>query len=180
MIMSASSSDSAKHAPYARELIEKEIEHLKKRKGVRTVEETKRAKWKIAVTLLVFGLLWLYTMDVFLFSYARGDAIHVYLYLHNYGSDAKAQTVAASGLLTPYEVKLLNHRQGAFQDYFNGTTQAEKKADDLIAYMDQMHALHEGRYDSLSVVNKVRYFLFIKTGLLPPTRWDALNSSIDK
>ena len=165
---------------YARELIEKEVDHLKKRKGVRSMEETKRAKWKIVVTAAVLAVSWLYFMDPFLFSYNRGDAIRDYLYLHNYGSDAKAHALAASGLLTDYEVRQLNLRQGSFQDYFNGTVPAEKKAADLIAYMDQVHALHEGKYESLSIVNKVRYVLFVKTGIIPPIRWQVLNSSIDK
>lgn len=180
MSASTSSPDSGKQPTFAPELIEKEIAHLKKRKGVRNTEETKRAKWKIVVALGVVALLWLYTMDVFLFSYNRGDAIRVYLYLHNYGNNAHAQAVAACGLLTPYEVSVLNHRQGSFQDYFNGTVPADKCAADLVAYMDQVHALHDGKYDSLSTLNKVRYFLFIKTGLIPPTRWQALNSSIDQ
>ena len=62
-----------------------------------------------------------------------------------------------------------------------GTLQAaEKKAGELIDYMNQVHALHNHQYDSLSTVNKVRYVLFMDTGLIPPTHWDALNSSIDK
>jgi len=166
--------------PYARELIEHEIEHLKKRRGVRHVQETERAWGKLLICLAVLGVLWLYVMDPFLFSYNRGDAIHVYLYLHNYGSDAKAQAVAASGLLTPNEVTQLDHRQGAFQDYFNGTGPAEQRAAELIAYMDQVRALHEGRYEALSPVNKLRYYLFVKTGLMPPTRWTSLDSPIDR
>jgi hypothetical protein len=165
---------------FKRELIEKEIGHLKKRQSVRHANESKRGRAKMLIAAAVFGLLWLYFMDPFLFSYNRGDAIRVYLYLHNYGADKKAQAVANSGLLTPYEVAQLNRRLGSFQDYFNGTAPAQKKADQLIAYMNQVHALHQRQYDSLSLVNKVRYFLFMETGLIPPTHWDGLNSSIDK
>jgi hypothetical protein len=178
------SSPSDSHPPgqprFERDLIEKEIDHLKKRKSVRHAQETQRGWSKILIVTVIFGFLWLYFMDVFLFSYNRGDAIRVYLYLHNYGDDQKAKAVADSGLLTPYEVAQLNRRQGSFQDYFNGTGPAEQKANDLIAYMGQVHALHEHHYDSLSLVNKLRYGLFMETGLIPPTHWDGLNSSIDK
>ncbi len=177
--MASSSSTPGKPAPFSRELIEKEIEHLKKRRGVRSAQETDRAYGKGLIALAVVCLLWLYAMDPFFFSYNRGDAIRVYLYLHNYGSDAKAKAVATCGLLQPSEVAQLNRRTGSFQDYFNGTGPAEGKAAELTAYMDQLNALHEGRYESLSVVNKLRYFLFVKTGLTPPIRWQVLNSSID-
>ncbi len=178
--MSSPSSKADKPAPFDRGLIEHEIDHLKRRRGVRNANETERAWGSMLVFFAVVGVVWLYVMDPFLFSYNRGDAIHVYLYLHNYGSDAKAQAVAASGLLTPNEVAQLNHREGAFQDYFNGTSAAEQRAAELIAYMDQVHALHAGRYEDLSVVNKLRYFLFVQTGLTPPIRWTSLDSPIDR
>jgi hypothetical protein len=165
---------------FQRNLIEKEIEHLKKRTSSRHAADNKRAWSKVIVVAVVLGLLWLYAMDPVLFSWNRGDAIRVYLYLHNYGNDQTAQAVANCGLLTPGEVTQLNRRQGAFQDYFAGTAPAEKQAAGLIAYMKQVHALHGGDYDSLSLVNKVRYVLFIKTGLTPPIHWNGLNSSIDK
>jgi hypothetical protein len=165
---------------FARELIEKEIDHLKNRKSVRYAQEHQRGWSKMIILAAVLGLLWLYFMDVFLFSYNRGDAIRVYLYLHNYGDDQKATAVANSGILTPSEVTQLNRRQGSFQDYFDGTGSAQKKAAEIIAYMDQVRALHQRHYDSLSVVNKVRCVLFMETGLIPPTHWDALNSSINK
>jgi hypothetical protein len=165
---------------FKRDLIEKEIEHLKKRQSVRNAQEAKRGWSKMLITAAIFGLLWLYFMDPILFSYDRGDAIRVYLYLHNYGDDQKAQAVANTGLLTAYEVAQLNRRLGSFQDYFDGTGAAEKKADALLAYMGQVRALHQRQYESLSLVNKVRYYLFMVTGLIPPTHWDALNSSIDK
>jgi hypothetical protein len=180
MSVSAPSSGTGKPEPFARELIEKEIEHLKNRRGVRHAQETPRAWGKIIACLVVLAVLWFYSMDAFLFSYARGDAIHVYLYLHNYGSDAKAHVMAASGLLTDNEVQQLNHRTGSFQDYFTGTGPAEQRAVELIAYMDQVHALQEGNYDALSPLNKVRYFLFVKTGLTPPIHWPFLDSPLDR
>ena len=178
--MATPASTSGKPAPFSRDLIAKEIDHLKKRRGVRHAQDTERGWSKGLLFLAVLALLWLYAMDPFYFSYNRGDAARVYLYLHNYGSDARAHEVAACGLLTPNEVARLDHRTGAFQDYFNGTGPASSKAEELIAYMDQVRALHQGRYESLSLVNKLRYFLFVKTGLTPPIHWAALNSSIDK
>jgi hypothetical protein len=179
-MMAQSASASGKPAPFARELIEKEIEHLKKRRGVRNTHDTERSLGKGLLCVAVLALLWLYAMDPFFFSYNRGDAARVYLYLHNYGNDAKARAVAGCGLLLPSEVAQLDRRTGSYQDYFNGTGPAEQKAAELIAFMDQVKALHQGRYESLSLVNKLRYFLFVKTGLTPPIRWQALNSSIDK
>lgn len=175
-----SNSQHSSQPQFDRSLIDKEIDHLKKRQGVRNAQEAKRGWAKMLVTAAVLGVVWLYFMDVFLFSWNRGDAIRVYLYLHNYGDDQKASALANSGLLTPYEVATLNKRQGSFQDYYNGTGPAEKKAGELIAYMDQVRALHERHYDSLSPVNKIRYGLFMETGLIPPTHWSGLNSSIDK
>ncbi len=178
-MMATSDTASSKPAPYARELIEKEIEHLKKRRGVRHAHQDDRAWGKGLLCCAVLGLLWLYAMDPFFFSYNRGDAIRVYLYLHNYGNEAHAQAIAACGLLTSSEVAQLNRRIGSFQDYFVGTSSAEHRGTELLAFMNQVKALHAGRYDSLSVINKLRYFLFVKTGLTPPIRWQALNSSID-
>jgi len=178
--MSSPNSQPPGQPRFERELIEKEIEHLKNRKSVRHAQEVQRGWSKMLIAAAVLGFLWLYLMDIVLFSYNRGDAIRVYLYLHNYGDDQKASAVANSGLLTPDEVAQLNRRQGSFQDFYNGTEAAEKKAGELIDYMNQVHALHNHQYDSLSTVNKVRYVLFMDTGLIPPTHWDALNSSIDK
>ena len=167
-------------SPFSRELIEKEIEHLKKRRGTRRASEHPRAWSKLILIGLFLGLLGLWGMDAVLFSYNRGNAINVYLYLHNYGNDAKAAAVADSGLLTPDEARQLDERQGSFQDYFTGTAEAEAKGTKLIGFMQQLNDLHHSRYERLSPLNKLRYFLFIKTGLIPPIRWNVLNSSINK
>lgn len=171
---------STKPAPFARELIEKEIEHLKKGKSVRQARDSRRSRLGAFICGAAFILVGLWGLDPVLYSYNRGEAIHAYLYLHNYGDDHKAAALAACGLLTPDEVHKLNVREGKFQDYFNGTAPAEEKAVALIRYMDGVHALHENRYDALTPLNKLRYILFIKTGLTPPIQWDCLDSSIDK
>ena len=77
----------------------------------------------------VVVLFALYALDPFLFSYHRGQAIRAYLYLHNYGDDRQAAALADCGLLRPAEVRDLNRRQGAFQDYFAGTGPAENAGD---------------------------------------------------
>jgi hypothetical protein len=180
MTTSSSSGTPAKPAPFARELIEKEIAHLKKGRSVRDAQEKRRGRSHLLLWSTLFVLVGLYSMDTVIFSYDRGDAIRVYLYLHNYGDDKKAAALADCGLLTPHEVRVLDQRQGSFQDYFTGTGPAEARAAQLIEFMNGVHALHENRYNDLSPLNKIRYFLFIKTGLTPPIRWDVLNSSIDK
>jgi hypothetical protein len=177
---SSSTPSPDRNSPYARELIEKEIDHLKKGRSTREAKEARRGRAGGTIFLVVVVLFTLYALDPFLFSYYRGDAIRVYLYLHNYGDDREAAALAACGLLRPGEVRELNQRQGAFQDYFNGTGPAEEKAAALIHYMDGVRALHKGDYAALSPLNKLRYILFVKTGLMPPIRWDFLNSSVDK
>jgi|SRR5579871_1271274 len=178
--MNSSSTASSSRSAFDPALIEKEIAHLKKRQGTRHAGQEKRTWSKVIVAAGVLGLIGLWVMDALIFSYDRGDAIRVYLYLHNYGSDAKADAVADCGLLTDKEVKRLNAREGSFQDFYAGTRAAEARADELIATMEEVDALHHGHYDLLSPLNKLRYVLFIKTGLTPPTHWTALDSSIDK
>jgi hypothetical protein len=167
-------------SPFSRDLIEKEIAHLKKGRSVRQAQDSRRSKWRVFLFLLALALIGLYGMDPVLFSYNRGDAIDVYLYLHNYGNDREAETMVACGLLTPSDAQELRRRQGSFQDYFVGTKAAEDKAASLVHYMDGVHNLHDHRYDALTPLNKLRYILFIKPGLTPPISWSALNSSIDK
>jgi hypothetical protein len=173
------SSLAPKPAPFAHELIEKEIAHLLKRKGTRHAAVTSRTWSKMIVTAVVLGLITLWGLDTVLFSYNRGDAIRVYLYLHNYGNDAKADAVAQAGYFTPSEIHYLDARQGQFQDYFPSRIVAEAKGAELVAYGREVRNLHQGHEDMLSPLDKVRYFLFVKTGLIPPTRWDVLNPSID-
>ena len=180
MKTSPSSGKPARPSPFSRELIEKEIAHLKKGRSVRQTREARGGWTRTLLSLAVLVLVGLYALDPVLFSYHRGEAIRAYLYLHNYGDDRQAEAVAATGLLKPGEVRELNRRRGSFQDYFGGTEAAEQKAAALIRYMDGVRALHEHRYDALTPLNKLRYILFVKTGLTPPIRWDVLNSSIDK
>jgi hypothetical protein len=176
---SSSRSPSGKPDPFRRDLIEKEIAHLKKGRSVRTAGAEARGFSRVVMIAAILGAVALYVMDPLFFAYHRGDAIRAYLYLHNYGNDHKAAELAHSGYLSEYEQQVLDKRLGSFQDYFVGTEAAEKKADALILYLKGVHDLHHDAYAALTPVNKLRYVLFVKTGLNPPVRWEFLNPSIE-
>jgi hypothetical protein len=163
---------------YGRERIESEIAHLKKPKSVRDLKAEKYAYARFIVVTLVLAIIGLYVLDPILFAYHRGDAIRAYLYLHNYGSDAKAQALASTRILTADEILTLNHRTGSFQDYYPSAQAATDKADEIIAYLQNVHNLHIGKYDQLTLLNKVRFYLFVQTGIPLPTEWSALNPSV--
>ncbi len=175
---SSSRSTSDRPDPFDRALIEKEIAHLKNPRSVRHAQEQSRGISRLLMFGVIALLAWLYVMDPILFAYNRGDAIHTYLYLHNYGSEQKAAALAASGYFSPLERQALDRRTGSFQDYFVGTAAAEKRADDLIAYLEGVRDLHEDKYRLLSPVNRFRSLLFVKTGLNPPVRWDFMNPAV--
>jgi hypothetical protein len=160
------------------ELIEKEIVHLKKKSSTRNRDERARYTSRSLMVLAILALGWFYAMDPFLHSYYRGDAIRDYLYLHNYGSDAQAVALVKTGILSNYEAQVLGKRQGSFQDYYSTPADADKKAAEIIGYMNGVRNLHDGNYAALSLVNKVRYVVFIETGLSTPTDWEFLNPSI--
>lgn len=164
---------------FSRERIESEIDHLKKRKPVRDAREQGRRLGIWVSVLGVLGLLGLFFMDPVVFSWKRGDAIHAYLYLHNFGKEAKAQAIAASGILTTSDIDTLNHRQGSFQDYFPTPAAAAASADSIVAYMKGVEDLHARRYDRLDILGKIRYQLFVRWGLDPPTQWDMINPSVN-
>jgi hypothetical protein len=131
------------------------------------------------LVLAVLALLGLFFLDPVVFSWKRGDAIHAYLYLHNFGKEEKAQAIAASGILTASEIDILNHRQGTFQDYFPTPASAADCADSIVAYLKSVADLHARRYDRLDVLGKIRYQLFVRWGLDPPTQWDMINPSVN-
>ncbi len=164
---------------YAKERIEGEIGHLKKRTSVRDAKQKKRTFAAWLLTLVVLGLLWLFFMDPVLRGLKRSEAIRDYLYLHNFGSDAKAQALAGSGYFAPTEIEVLNRRQGSFQDYYASPGAADREADALIAYVKGVDALHRSDYPRLDLVNKVRYQLFVRFGLMPPTDWAPFDPAIN-
>jgi hypothetical protein len=162
--------------PY--ELIEPEIVHLKKGYSIR---HGPRAKPRTPPWLLVLafcGLAWLYLMDPILHSWYKGEAIRSYLYLHNYDTGPLANELAASQILAPDEIAVLNHRQGSFQDYYASLDDAKNQAKVIIKYMTDVSLLHSGRYQKLGPIERMRYLLFIRTGLILPTDWSFLDPSV--
>jgi hypothetical protein len=164
--------------PYAFERIEREIAHLRKSGSVRHRPGEKLTAARIATSIAFCTLLCLYFMDPFLYAYHKGDAVRTYLYLHHYGSDQKAQVMLSTGIFSNSEVDALNHREGSFQDYYSGPAQAEQTADSVVNYMNGLYYLRMGQYDQLDPIGKLRYLLFFRTGLTPPTSWGGLNPSI--
>jgi hypothetical protein len=162
---------------YAIERIQREIEHLKKGSSSRYGNTKSSVYTRTIFATALCALLWLYFMDPFLYAFHKSDAIRTYLYLHNYGSEDKANTLAASGILSETEVNDLNHQQGTFQDYYSSPQQAEQAADSTVNYMNGLHELRTGQYERLDPIGKLRYLLFVRLGLLPPSSWSALNPS---
>jgi hypothetical protein len=167
-------------SPYARERIEKEIAHLKKSVSVRDPKQQGRTLGAWVLVIGVLGLLWLFFMDPVLRAFKRNEAIHAYLYLHSFGSDAKAQAIAATGVFTPSDIERLNRRQGSFQDYFATPAAATQAADAAVAYFKGVKNFQEGRYEKLDRLGKLRYQLFLRFGLRPPTQWSFIDPSVSE
>ena len=45
--------------------------------------------------------------------------------------------------------------------------------------MTAVHLLHAGKYEQLDPVGRMRYLLFIRTGIVLPTQWSFLNPSVE-
>ena len=170
--------DTSRPAPSVYELIAAEVAHLNKRYSVRygTAERGRTAQWVFGIA--VCAVLGLFFMDPFFYALQKSDAIRTYLYLHNYDSGASADALVASGILNRDEALRLNQRQGVYQDYFASPDEAEKKSESIIAYMNSVRDLHNGRYEQLDPIGKLRYELFVRVGLMPPTHWSGLNPSV--
>ncbi len=134
---------------------------------------------RLILFIAICSLLWLYFMDPFLYAYHKGDAIRTYLYLSHYGNGQKAQALLNTGIFSTSEIKALNKREGSFQDYFSGPAQAEQKETSIVNYMNGVSHLKMGQYDELDRIGKLRYFLFFRTGLLPPTDWSSLTPTVE-
>lgn len=163
---------------YAKVWIEGEIKHLKKPKPVRNLTNVSYNAGRISLLIGFLALIFLYIMDPIFYSFYKDDAIQAYLYLHNYGSDSLANELVQSGILTDQDAAKLDRNTGDFHSYFQNTEAARKEAYVILYFMSQVHALHVGDYDRLDPLQKLRYFLFIKTGLTPPTSWPAINPAV--
>jgi hypothetical protein len=164
--------------PTAYDLIESEIGHLKKGTSVRYGNKARTRTPPWVLVLGFCGLAWLYLMDPIYHAWYKWEAVRTYLYLHNYGSGSEAGVLAATQILSPDEVETLNHRTGSFQDYFSSPEAASLKAETIIRYMDDLKLLHAGKYRKLDPVGRMRYLLFIRTGILLPTDWTFLDPSV--
>lgn len=156
-----------------------EITHLKKGGSVRDGSNagSKTGAWAASIALGI--LLVLFFMDPFLYAMHKSDAIRAYLYLHNHDSTSATDALVASQIFSQDEIMAMNGRQGSFQNYFSSPAQAKHRAASIVGYMSGLHNLHYGDYPQLDPIGKLRYLLFIRVGLYPPTVWSGLNPSID-
>jgi hypothetical protein len=167
------------HRPTPHELIESEIVHLKKGSSVRYGPKAKPVAMPHWLLILaICGLTWLYLVDPFLHAWYKGEAIRDYLYLHNYAAGPLTDQLVATQIFSPGEVDTLNHRHGSFQDYYASPEAANREAHTIIDYMTALHLLHAGKYQQLDPVGKMRYFLFLRTGIGLPTQWSFLDPAV--
>jgi hypothetical protein len=162
--------------PY--ELIEPEIVHLKKGYSIRHGAKTRKKSPLWLVVLGFCGLAWLYLMDPIIHAWYKGEAAKTYVYLHNYGAGPLVDNLIKSGILTLDEIDVLNRRHGSFQGYYPSPQAADDEAQKIIDYMDSVHQLHNGLYQDLDPIGRMRYLLFIRTGLVLPTDWAFLDPNI--
>ena len=165
-------------SPTPYELIEPEIVHLKKGYSIRHGPRAQKKAPPWLVILAFCGLGWLYLMDPVLHAWYKGDAIRTYLYLHNYGTGPLADQLIATQIFSTEEVDALNHRHGSFQDYYASPEAANRQAQIIVDYMAALHLLHDGNYQHLDPVGRMRYLLFIRTGIVPPMEWSVLDPTV--
>jgi hypothetical protein len=161
------------------QLIEREIDHLKKRTSVRHGKTTKRmaaSTWILSLAL--FGAVLLYILDPIEHAWYRYDAIRAYLYLHSYGAGRDANQLAGCGILQPEEVGQLDNMHGSYGDYYDSPQAAARTAQTVVTYMTQARELRAGHYAQLDWLEKIRYVLFVHPGLMPPKAWDSLDPGL--
>ena len=166
----------------ARTVIEQigpEIRHLQKggataREGARS---SKMGAWTASIALFI--LLALFLMDPFLYAWHKSDAIRAYVYLNNYDSGSATRSLAASGIFSKSEISAMNDRHDSYQGYFSSPAEAEQTAVAIVGYMNGLRDLRAGRYQQLDSIGKLRYLLFVRMGLNPPTSWSGLNPTVD-
>ena len=162
--------------PY--DLIEKEVAHLKKGTSVRHGGKARNVKAPWLVIIGFLGLAWLYTMDPFLHAWYKGEAVRAYLYLHQYGSEADITSLTGAHILSLEEIDVLNHRTGSYQDYYKSADDAQKTANTIVTYMSNVQLLHQGKYQTLNPVGRMRCVLFIRVGIVLPTDWAFLDPAV--
>jgi len=160
------------------ELIESEVSHLKRGSSTRHGPHAKTRTLPWLLVLAFCALAWLYTMDAVIHAWDKGEAIRAYLYLHNYGTGPLADRLAATGIFSREEIDVLNHRSGSFQGYYTSPDAAALKAQGIIDHMTAVQLLHDGKYEQLDRVGRVRYLLFIRPGVFVPTDWAFLDPTV--
>jgi hypothetical protein len=160
------------------QLIEREIDHLKHRASVRDGKRPTRHRSSWFLTLVLGALVLLYILDPLEHAWYRGEAIRAYLYLHSYGAGRDADLLATCGILRPEEISALDTMHGSYQDSYASPQAAATTAQTIVSYMTQARELHAGHYNRLDWLQRVRYVLFIRTGLIPPQAWDFLDPGL--
>jgi len=165
--------------PTPLERIGPEITHLKKKTSVRTGAEEARRRGSWIIGALLCAWVWLYVMDPILYAWHKSEAVRVYLYLHSSENADATQALLDSGIFSAAEVGKLNEERGSYENYFSTPGEAQRKAAAIVLYMKGLQDLRAGRYDQLDLVGKIRYTLFVRGGVLPPSHWDFLTPSVD-
>ena len=74
---------------------------------------------------------------------------------------------------------LLNQQHGSYQDYYSTPQAAASEAVTIVNYLNSVKLLHASRYEQLDPLGRMRYLLFIRTGLFLPTSWSFLDPSVN-
>jgi hypothetical protein len=160
------------------QMIEKETAHLKNRTTARYGDRPKR-RLSVWMTVLVLGgLLGLYLLDPILHAWYRYDAIHAYTYLHNFGSGNEATELATCGMFRPDEIVQINRGTLTDKDDYATPQDAAKTARAVLNYVASVKALHNGNYEQLNWLGRLRYDIFVRSGLNPPIAWDVLDPGV--
>ncbi len=155
-----------------------EIEHLQKSASTRYGKGKSGGLTSWVIVLAISAVLGLFFMDPFLYALHRSEAIRTYLYLHSYDTDVTVQPLIASHILSKSEIGELDKKDGSFQNYFSSRQEAEEKAAAIVSYMNGLQMLRSGSYESLDPIGKLRYFLFVRSGIIPPVSWSSLNPTV--
>lgn len=172
--------DALKEAPPTPfELIEPEIIHLKKGYSIRHGEKKPRSApvWILAIGFL--WIVWLYVMDPVIHAWYKGEAAKTYVYLHNYGAGHELEKLVATRILNADEIHTLDNKHGSFQDTYSSPQAAAAMAMTITAYMNGVEQLHNRQYQNLDPIGRMRYLLFIRTGLYMPKAWDFMDPAVE-
>lgn len=155
--------------------IEREILHLKNRGRSPWSTKPGMKIFRIALGGLAVLLVVLYLYDPFAYAYHKSAAMRSYLYLQRWGDSVEVDRLKHSGYFSQEEIRLLNASKADPKDYYRNTTQAQQASYDALKYLQNVDSLYEMDLAHASWLDKARYELFIRWGILPPRQWRALN-----